>query len=92
MCVPTYKSDPHGESRPINTEVLQNVVPHETQDGETWSITCMIDLQQNTQTESLTGYNMFSGLIRVDKINDREIFNIPQDKKKSIYFRTLLIT
>lgn len=43
----TDKCDPHWQSRAVNTEVLQNVVSHETQDGEARSITCMVDLQKD---------------------------------------------
>lgn len=43
----TNKCDPHWESGAINTEVLQDVIFHETQDGQAWSITCMVDLQKD---------------------------------------------
>lgn len=42
----TYKCDPHWECSAVNAEVLQDVISHETQDGETWPITCMVDLQE----------------------------------------------
>lgn len=48
----TYKCDPHGESCAVNTEVLQDVIFHETQDGEAWSITCMVDLQKYTPCQT----------------------------------------
>lgn len=51
ICALTYKCDPHGQSRPINAEVLQNVISHETQDGETWSVTCMVDLKEDKQVQ-----------------------------------------
>lgn len=52
VCIPqlTYKCDPHGESCAIHTEILQNIVSHETQNGEARSITCMIDLQKDSQS------------------------------------------
>ena len=47
----TYECDPHGESCAVNTEVLENVIFHETQDGETWSITCVVNLQKDIQVQ-----------------------------------------
>lgn len=46
-CGLTCKCDPHGEGCAVNTEVLQDVISHEAQDGETWSITRMVDLQES---------------------------------------------
>lgn len=60
-CIPrlTDKSDPHGEGSAINTEILQNVVSHETQDGEAWPIACMIDLQKDTESGQTLNYFNF---------------------------------
>lgn len=49
----TDEGDPHGKRSPINTEVLQNVISHETQDGEARSITGMVDLRSGEQTRCL---------------------------------------
>lgn len=41
----TYQCDPHGQCCPINAEVLQYVVFHEAQDGQTRSFTRMENLK-----------------------------------------------